>query len=110
ATSGVAVLSGVFDAGSTIDPVGLLGSLGAGLARILVGGGLLAAFAWLTSGRSRTAPTPAVLALAVVGALGVLAYQPTFFLGTEANGVAVGTVVALGSAPVLTGLLEWILT
>ncbi|MFD1859184.1 EamA family transporter [Aeromicrobium camelliae] len=82
----------------------------AGLARILVGGGLLAAFAWLTSGRSRTAPTPAVLALTVVGALGVLAYQPTFFLGTEANGVAVGTVVALGSAPVLTGLLEWILT
>ncbi|MCC2321068.1 EamA family transporter [Cellulomonas xiejunii] len=45
----------------------------------------------------------------VVGALGVLAYQPAFFLGTARNGVAVGTVVALGSAPVLTGLATWAL-
>ncbi len=37
-------------------------------------------------------------------------YQPLFFLGTELNGVAVGTVVALGSAPILAGLLEWLLT
>src|SRR5690606_27420091 len=29
--------------------------------------------------------------------------------GTAANGVAVGTVVALGSAPVLTGALDWAL-
>ncbi|MBD7917868.1 EamA family transporter [Cellulomonas sp. Sa3CUA2] len=44
-----------------------------------------------------------------LGALGVLAYQPAFFLGTARNGVAVGTVVALGSAPVLTGLATWAL-
>jgi len=37
-------------------------------------------------------------------------YQPLFFLGTARNGVAVGTVVALGSAPILAGLLEWGLT
>lgn len=37
-------------------------------------------------------------------------YQPLFFLGTSRNGVAVGTVIALGSAPVLAGLLEWALT
>lgn len=37
-------------------------------------------------------------------------YQPLFFLGTERNGVAVSTVIALGSAPVLAGLLEWGLT
>ena len=37
-------------------------------------------------------------------------YQPLFFLGTSLNGVAVGTVVALGSAPILAGLLEWALT
>lgn len=47
-----------------------------------------------------------LLAVAL-GALGVLAYQPAFFLGTARNGVAVGTVVALGSAPVLTGLVTW---
>lgn len=44
--------------------------------------------------------------LLVVGALGVVAYQPLFFLGTSLNGVAVGTVVALGSAPVITGVLD----
>jgi len=45
----------------------------------------------------------------VIGALGVLAYKPAFFAGTAANGVAVGTVVALGSAPVITGALDWML-
>lgn len=40
----------------------------------------------------------------------MLAYQPAFFAGTSANGVAVGTIVALGSAPVITGALEWALT
>jgi drug/metabolite transporter, DME family len=50
-----------------------------------------------------------MLALVAIGALGVLAYQPTFFLGTRLNGVAIGTIVALGSAPMITGLLDWAL-
>ncbi|MFC9560106.1 EamA family transporter, partial [Agromyces sp. NPDC056965] len=53
-------------------------------------------------------PLPAWL-LVAIGAAGVLAYQPAFFAGTAANGVAVGTVVALGSAPVITGALDWAL-
>jgi DME family drug/metabolite transporter len=44
-----------------------------------------------------------------LGALGVAAYQPAFFLAVRETGVAVGTVVALGSAPVVTGLLAWAL-
>ncbi|PPF77851.1 EamA family transporter [Subtercola sp. Z020] len=56
-------------------------------------------------GRARIRPSS--LALVAVGAIGVAAYQPSFFTGTQQNGVAVGTLVALGSAPVLTGLLEW---
>ena len=48
--------------------------------------------------------------LVAVGSLGVVAYQPLFFAGTAANGVAVGTVVALGSAPLVTGVLGWVLT
>lgn len=54
-----------------------------------------------------TAPTWLVITL---GAAGVVAYQPAFFAGTSANGVAVGTIVALGSAPILTGALEWAIT
>ena len=46
-------------------------------------------------------------ALIAIGALGVAGYQPAFFTGTSENGVAVGTLVALGSASVLTGALEW---
>jgi drug/metabolite transporter, DME family len=57
--------------------------------------------------RSRSRPRLSSLLLLLVGAVGVAAYQPTFFTGTAQNGVAVGTLVALGSAPVITGLLEW---
>ncbi|KRE21759.1 EamA family transporter [Agromyces sp. Soil535] len=101
------------------------GSASVGAARILIGGGALGLVALLLhlAGRPRgatgtsAAPTPGVAPrhplpswlLVVIGALGVVAYQPAFFAGTEANGVAVGTVVALGSAPVITGALDWML-
>lgn len=82
-----------------------------GLARVLLGGALLALFVRsLATARPTGERTTGVLGrapaplLVVVGTAGVLAYQPTFFAGTASNGVAVGTVVALGSAPVVTGL------
>ena len=94
-----------------------------GAARILIGGGALGivALALHLAGRRRGAtgtsaastpgatprhPPPSWLVV-IIGAAGVLAYQPAFFAGTAANGVAVGTVVALGSAPVITGALDW---
>ena len=40
---------------------------------------------------------------------GVAVYQLAFFAAVDDTGVAVGTIVALGSAPTLTGLFEWIL-
>jgi DME family drug/metabolite transporter len=98
--------------------------LSIGAARILIGGGALAAVALAmhVAGRRRgatgtsVAPTsggrasrPAAWLVVLLGAGGVLAYQPAFFAGTAANGVAIGTVVALGSAPVLTGVLDWVL-
>jgi DME family drug/metabolite transporter len=88
-----------------------------GAARILIGGGALALVAFVLSRRTVAAAPAAVSStrwqralLITAGALGVLAYQPAFFAGTAANGVAVGTIVALGSAPVITGALEWALT
>jgi len=82
--------------------------LAVGAARIVVGGGILGLLA--LARRPRTpAPTGSRLstaALIAVGAIGVLAYQPLFFLGTRENGVAIGTVVALGSAPIATGIVD----
>lgn len=84
-----------------------------GLTRIVAGGLLLGAVAWLVARRS-TAGRPTVgrehVVAVLVGGAAVLAYQPTFFAGARLNGVAVGAVVTLGAAPVLTGVLEWALT
>src|SRR5262245_38263868 len=83
--------------------------VGVGAARILVGGAVLAAIAFAARQRNghatakRWAPGP--VAAAVVG---VAAYQLAFFAAVADTGVAVGTIVALGSAPTITGLLEWI--
>jgi len=83
------------------DPVGV------GAARILVGGALLVAVAVVTRGGvrgPRWARGPVLAAVA-----GVSAYQLAFFAAVADTGVAVGTIVALGSAPTLTGLFEWLL-
>jgi DME family drug/metabolite transporter len=96
-----------------------------GSARLAIGGTLLGAWALFAvrhrrGARGTTAkftpdaarlrrPNRAHLGLISLGALGVLLYQPLFFAGTAGSGVAVGTVLALGSAPVLTGLLQWAL-
>lgn len=87
--------------------------LAVGAARIALGGTLLAvvaAWPFLTRRRRASAPPARLLGAVALGALAVVAYQPLFFAGTAANGVAVGAVVALGSAPLVTGLLAWSLT
>jgi drug/metabolite transporter, DME family len=79
--------------------------LGVGTLRIVVGAIALWCFA-------RVRPSWSELAthrwLFMLGAAGVAAYQPAFFTGTSRSGVALGTVVALGSGPVFAGLIEWI--
>jgi DME family drug/metabolite transporter len=78
-----------------------------GAARILVGGALLALAGRLIRDPSaRRWPRAVVLAAAT----GVAAYQLAFFAAVADTGVAVGTIVALGSAPAITGALEWRLT
>ncbi|WP_282858127.1 DMT family transporter [Pseudoclavibacter helvolus] len=98
-------------------------ALSLGSARLALGGTLLGLWALIAAQRRRSRedagirlqatalrrPTRTHLVLVLVGALGVLLYQPLFFAGTAGSGVAVGTVLALGSAPVLTGLLQWAL-
>ena len=42
----------------------------------------------------------------LLGGVCVMAFQATFFFGTRGNGVAVGTVIALGSSPLFAGLFD----
>jgi drug/metabolite transporter, DME family len=73
-----------------------------GAARVLVGGFLLVLVARRFAPRAN-APWSARAVLA--GAAAVAGYQLTFFAAVHETGVAVGTVVALGSGPVFAGVL-----
>ncbi len=93
-------------AGATPEAIGAL--------RLLVGGGglLLLALAGRAFVRS---PAFAVqqgrfpLLAAVFASVCIAAYQVFFFAGVGRTGVAVGTVVGIGSAPLMAGALVWLL-
>jgi DME family drug/metabolite transporter len=80
-----------------------------GAARIACGGALLVLFALLVRREHRPARPVWARGPVLAGAAGVAAYQASFFAAVDDTGVAVGTIVALGSAPALTGALEWAL-
>ncbi len=82
-----------------------LSPAGVGAGRILVGGGLLVVVALITQGLKRLGSLPR--RPLVIAALAVATYQLSFFAAVADTGVAVGTIVALGSAPALAGGIEW---
>jgi len=78
--------------------------LGVGAARLALGGAVLVALVRLQrspGGDGRAAPRRAVLAAGVLAGV----YQLAFFAGLDRAGVAVGTVVTIGSGPPLAGAL-----
>jgi DME family drug/metabolite transporter len=87
-------------------------ALSVGAMRIVVGGTLMAVFGLVRYVRRAgwtMPPRTRALLWVVVGAAGLLLFQVTFFAGTRANGVAVGTVVALGAGPLFAGVFEALL-
>lgn len=79
-------------------------SLGLATARLVVGG-LVLGVPLVVRARGRLAGLGRSMPLATVA---VLAYQMCFFAAVQRAGVAIGTVVAIGSGPVFTGLLSWL--
>ncbi len=71
-----------------------------GAARIVLGGALLVAIA-----RGMGVRIPRVDRTVLVIAVGVCVYQLSFFAAVKLTGVAVGTVVAIGSGPAAAGVL-----
>jgi len=79
-------------------------SLAVGTSRIVIGALLLQLFALgKSAGRS-----PIRLRAWLWAGAGMASYQLTFFAAVHLSGVTVGTVVALGSAPALTGAIDWL--
>lgn len=76
-----------------------------GAMRLAVGGGslLLVVLCW---GKLHIRGWP--VKSTILAALSMAFYQPLFFSAVHITGVAVGTVIGIGSAPVLAGLLEWL--
>lgn len=112
AALGAAALWGTTGTAQALGPEGS-DPVQVGALRILVGALALAVLAGPAlrrgHGTDRSAggalsglPTPV---LVIAGGLAVAAYQVCFFVGVARSGVAVGTVVALGVAPMATGLL-----
>jgi DME family drug/metabolite transporter len=96
-----AVLFGTTGTAQALGPDGT-SPLTVGASRIAIGGAALVVIALVTKTLNdgiRWAPGPAA-----AGALGVVGYQLCFFAAVDATGVAVGTVVALGSGPAFAGL------
>lgn len=112
-----ALLFGTTGTAQALGPEGTT-PLAVGVMRMVIGGTALATLSRVLSRRRalrhpqppRPRLTARATALMVLTGVCLAVYQPLFFLGTARNGVAVSTVIALGSAPVLAGLLEWALT
>src|SRR5690606_3941074 len=84
---------------------GAVHPLSIGAFRLAIGGFSLLLFVIVARKLSvRTIPWPATILAAISMAL----FQPLFFSSVQMTGIAIGTVVTIGSAPVLTGLIEWI--
>jgi DME family drug/metabolite transporter len=79
--------------------------LAVGAVRIAIGGAVLVAIA-LARGTLLGTRWPVLPAL--VTAVAVAIYQLSFFEGVARAGVAVGTILAIGSAPAFAGALGWL--
>ena len=76
-------------------------SLGVGSARLIIGGALLVG--WMLATRAPRAGL-AVRRVLVTGVL-IATYQLAFFAALDRAGVAVGTIVTIGSGPLFAGVL-----
>ncbi|TYR80729.1 EamA family transporter [Priestia megaterium] len=77
-----------------------------GTIRLAIGGGALLAVVFIQKQKivgKETWPIASIL----IASLSMAAYQPLFFSAVKMTGVAVGTVIAIGSAPIIAGMLEF---
>jgi len=99
-----AALGGTAGTAQAFAPLGA-GPVSVGATRIVFGGFALFAYAWLRGELPALAVARRRVPYLLLSAPVVAAYQLCFFAALARTGVAVGTIVTIGSAPVFTGLL-----
>ncbi len=99
-----AVLWGTTGTAQALAPVGA-DPISVGTLRLVIGGGALLGLARLRGDWPRLSTWPRKLTL--LTALTIATYQVAFFGGVARTGVAVGTIVGIGSAPIMAGTLNW---
>jgi len=77
-----------------------------GATRLAVGGGSLLLLV-LFMGKLNLKNWP--IKTTILASLSMAFYQPFFFSAVHMTGVAIGTVIAIGSAPLFAGLLDWLI-
>jgi drug/metabolite transporter, DME family len=108
AVLGAAILFGTTGTAQALGPSGTT-PLGVGAARIAIGGAGLFAVLPSLGGRRRDALALWRTRWGLLAGLTTALYQVCFFGGVSRAGVALGTLVTIGSGPVFTGLLSWLL-
>ena len=77
-----------------------------GVLRILIGGLVLTLPAYI---HSKSWPTFQPLGSLFLAAISAVLYQITFFSAVKLTGVAVGTIVGIGSSPIFAGIVAWLI-
>jgi drug/metabolite transporter, DME family len=105
---GAAVLFGTTGTTASFAPPGA-SSVSIGSARLVIGGAGLFAALPLLGGERRGAVALWRSRWGLVAGLMTAVYQLAFFAGVARAGVALATLVTIGSGPIIVGLLSWLL-
>lgn len=100
-----AILWGTTGTAQALAPDGAT-PLAVGGLRLLIGGGVMITVAYWRGDLHDLHTWPRTPL--IVGGVGVAMYQLCFFAGVDRAGVAVGTIVGIGSAPVIAGVLDYV--
>ena len=104
AVAAAAILFGTTGTAQALGPDSTT-ALGVGAVRVAIGAVGLLVLSARAAVSDVARPTTSRTTL-IAGGLGVAGYQVGFFVGTERAGVALGTIVALGSGPFFAGVYE----
>ena len=103
-----ALLFGTTGTSQALGPAGTT-PLGVGAIRLVIGGAGLVAVLPRVGGNRRDALRLLGTRWGLLAGVMTACYQVFFFAGVAKAGVALGTLVTIGSGPVFSGLLSWLL-